>query len=76
MKLFHSHIESLRKCEIIPEAAVKDLCNKARDILLEESNVQKVNAPVTVCGDIHGQFYDLMEVMITMLLTILMNHVQ
>jgi len=38
------------------------LCQKAREILVDESNVQKVDAPVTICGDIHGQFYDLMEV--------------
>lgn len=34
---------------------VKNLCDKAREILIEESNVQPVKCPVTVCGDIHGQ---------------------
>ncbi|KAI6152598.1 serine/threonine specific protein phosphatase [Pisolithus tinctorius] len=40
---------------------VKRLCFKAREILIEEANVQVVDSPVTICGDIHGQFYDLME---------------
>jgi serine/threonine-protein phosphatase 4 catalytic subunit len=54
-------IEMLRRCEIIKESEVKALCQKAMEILMEESNVQRVDSPVTICGDIHGQFYDLKE---------------
>lgn len=51
-----AQIEQLMKCQPLPEADVKALCDKARDVLSEESNVQAVRSPVTVCGDIHGQF--------------------
>ncbi|KAG1149178.1 hypothetical protein G6F37_002639 [Rhizopus arrhizus] len=54
-------VEQLRRGEIITEKEVKELCEKATEILIEESNVQKVDSPVTICGDIHGQFYDLKE---------------
>jgi hypothetical protein len=32
-----------------------------QEIMLEESTVQPVQSPVTICGDIHGQFHDLLE---------------
>lgn len=54
-------IEKLMKCQPLPEEAVKALCEKAKEILVQESNVQPVRCPVTVCGDIHGQFLDLLE---------------
>ena len=50
-------IETLKKCQIIPEADVTDLCERAKSILSEEKNVHMVPIPATVVGDIHGQFY-------------------
>lgn len=41
-------IEQLMRCEPIPEPAVKQLCLKAREVLIEEGNVQHVDSPVTV----------------------------
>jgi len=40
---------------------VRILCEKAKEILIDEPNVVQVRAPVTICGDIHGQFHDLKE---------------
>jgi diadenosine tetraphosphatase ApaH/serine/threonine PP2A family protein phosphatase len=54
-------IAQLRACRPIPEPQVRELCHKARELLIEEGNVVTVTAPVTICGDIHGQFHDLME---------------
>ena len=42
-------IETLKRCECLKEAEVKALCEKATEILVEESNVQRVEAPVTIC---------------------------
>lgn len=54
-------IKSVQKCKYLPEHQFKQLCDYVVELLSEESNVHPVPAPVTICGDIHGQFYDLIE---------------
>jgi serine/threonine-protein phosphatase 2A catalytic subunit len=54
-------IEKLYQCKALSEAELKVLTEKAKEVLIEESNVQPVRCPITVCGDVHGQLYDLIE---------------
>uniref|UniRef100_A0A2K6T3W8 protein-serine/threonine phosphatase n=1 Tax=Saimiri boliviensis boliviensis TaxID=39432 RepID=A0A2K6T3W8_SAIBB len=53
--------KELNECKQLSKSQVKSLCEKAKEILTKESNAQQVRCPVTVCGDVNGQFHDLME---------------
>ena len=55
-------LEKLRDLKIPTERETRKLCERVKEILSEESNVQPVNAPVTVCGDIHGHYFDLLNI--------------
>ena len=51
----------IRENQFVEEASVRMLCERGKEVLAAEGNLARIDSPVTVCGDIHGQFYDLLE---------------
>merc|ERR1712185_787034 len=46
---------------LLTEVQVRDLCAKCKEVLRREKNVAEVATPVTIVGDVHGQYHDLLE---------------
>jgi serine/threonine-protein phosphatase PP1 catalytic subunit len=45
----------------IPEAQLKSLCTAVREVFLSQSAMLELEAPLKICGDIHGQYHDLLR---------------
>jgi diadenosine tetraphosphatase ApaH/serine/threonine PP2A family protein phosphatase len=54
-------IEALGQGQRLDEVQILPLLAQLKDILYQEGTVQPLSLPVTICGDIHGQLYDLFE---------------
>ena len=54
-------LELLYRGQLLPEVTIEALCFKLKEMLIKESNVIHIRTPVTVVGDMHGQFHDMLE---------------
>ena len=44
------------------ESDLRGLCLKTREIFLNQPILLELEAPLKICGDVHGQFYDLLRI--------------
>ncbi|XP_071849123.1 serine/threonine-protein phosphatase alpha-2 isoform [Apostichopus japonicus] len=45
----------------LTESEIRNLCLKSREIFLSQPILLELEAPLKICGDIHGQYYDLLR---------------
>jgi serine/threonine-protein phosphatase PP1 catalytic subunit len=45
----------------LTENEIKDLCYMSREIFINQPILLELEAPIKVCGDVHGQYYDLLR---------------
>ncbi|KAK9016587.1 hypothetical protein V6N11_079082 [Hibiscus sabdariffa] len=46
----------------LSEGEIRQLCINAKQIFVSQPNLLQISAPIRICGDIHGQYQDLLRV--------------
>lgn len=56
-------VKSGRPGKLVPltEAEIRQLCLTAKEIFMSQPNLLELEAPIKICGDIHGQYSDLLR---------------
>ncbi|CAN6581694.1 unnamed protein product [Malus baccata var. baccata] len=66
--LDHHYFDTLDKSQVnrgkkiqLTESEIRQLCIIAKEVFLRQPNLLELEAPINVCGDIHGQYPDLLR---------------
>ena len=57
----NEQIKIVSESNLLKETELKFLCLKSMEIFMKESSLIELTAPVIICGDIHGQYRDLIR---------------
>ena len=60
-KLKNEQIKIVTESNLLKETELKYLCMKSMEIFMKESSLLELTAPIIICGDIHGQYRDLIR---------------
>jgi len=51
---------TVRQAQLM-DAEVRQLCQASKEIFISQPNLLELEAPIKICGDIHGQYSDLLR---------------
>ena len=57
----NEQIKLVTETKLLSEDELKYLCIKSMEIFMQESSFLELTAPIIICGDIHGQYRDLIR---------------
>ena len=60
-RLKDEQIKLVSESNLLSENELKYLCMKSMEIFMQESSLLELTAPIIICGDIHGQYRDLIR---------------
>jgi hypothetical protein len=56
-------LEKTMNCSTISELDILRICTKAKEYFIKEENIVQLSTPISLVGDIHGQFWDFKELL-------------
>ncbi|KAH7287742.1 hypothetical protein KP509_32G071600 [Ceratopteris richardii] len=45
----------------LSESEIRQLCSTSKNIFMQQPNLMELEAPIKICGDVHGQYLDLIR---------------
>ena len=60
-RMKNEQIKLVSESNLLSEDELKYLCYKSMEIFMQESSFLELTAPIIICGDIHGQYRDLIR---------------
>lgn len=55
-------MQKVKEGSVITENEVRALCSSFEEVLASESNLLRLDAPINIVGDVHGQLYDVIKI--------------
>ena len=55
-------LNKVKSFQLLTVSEIKFICDKSKEILKNEPTILSLTPPITLVGDIHGQYQDLLEI--------------